>query len=355
MKGARVTVTGATGHLGNVLVRHLLERGAKVTAVVRPTSDLTALEELELQRVEGDVRDQASLARAFEGAEVVFHCAGLVSITAGKEAQLTETNVEGTRNVVEACIAAKVKRLVFTSSVHALTEPKAGGTLDESGGFDPATAHGAYGKSKAAASKLVQEAARAGRLDAVLVLPTGVLGPHDYLCSEAAPMLGLAGRGRVPIIIAGGYDWVDVRDVADGTIAAAERGRTGEAYLLNHQSLTNVELCGIVAKAAGVRPPWLALPLWLARVLAYGGLAWELVTGRRALLTPYAVHTVSKDFAISWAKAKAELGFAPRPIEATLADAWSWQSTDPNSPLLKRLRVAPARRALLGHGPTAPD
>ncbi len=340
-------VTGATGHLGNVLVRLLLERGEPVRALVRPSSDTTALEGLACEVVQGDVREPESLEHAFEGATRVYHCAGLVSITAGKEALLTATNVEGTRNVVEACVAKRVKRLVYTSSVHALTEPKPGGVLDEAGGFDPATAHGAYGKSKAAASKLVQDAARAGRLDAVLVLPTGVLGPHDFLCSEAGQLVGLTGTRRVPIIVAGGYDWVDVRDVALGTVAAAERGRSGEAYLLNQHYLTNVELCRIVAAAAGVRAPLFALPLWVARVFAYGGLAWELVTGKRALLTPYSVHTISKAFDISSAKARAELGFSPRPLEQTLADAWRWQASHPHSPLLKKVSVAPARRAML--------
>lgn len=346
-----VVVTGATGHLGNVLVRALNARGVTPRVVVRPSSDVRALEELQVERVAGDVRDRASLDRAFAGADLVFHGAGLVSITAGKEQLLQETNVEGTRNVVEACIAAKVKRLVYTSSVHALTEPGSGGTLVEDGGFDPVTAHGAYGKSKAAASKLVQDAARAGRLDAVLVLPTGVLGPHDFLCSEAGQLVGMAGRGRVPIIIAGGYDWVDVRDVAEGTLLAAEKGRSGEAYLLNQHYLTNVQLCDIVAKAAGVRPPLYALPLWLARVFAYGGLAWELLTGRRALLTPYSVHTVAKDFAISSEKARTELGFSPRPLEETLRDAWTWQATHPASPLNRHLKVAPARKALIQQPP----
>ncbi|MBL8957009.1 MAG: NAD-dependent epimerase/dehydratase family protein [Myxococcaceae bacterium] len=340
-------VTGASGHLGNVLVRHLLERGERVRAFVRPSSDVTSLEGLACEQVHGDVRDRASLERAFDGATRVFHCAGLVSITAGKEALLTATNVEGTQNVIDVCIAKGVKRLVYMSSVHALTEPLPGGTLDESGGFDPTTAHGAYGKSKAAASKRVQDAAREGRLDAVLVLPTGVLGPHDYLCSEAGQLVGMTGTKRVPIIVAGGYDWVDVRDIADGTLLAAEKGKTGEAYLLNQHYLTNVELCRIVAEAAGVRAPLYALPLWLARIFAYGGLAYELVTGRRALLTPYSVHTIGKRFTISSQKARDQLGFTPRPLADTLVDAWHWQSTHPDSPLLKKVSVAPARRALV--------
>jgi dihydroflavonol-4-reductase len=341
-------VTGATGHLGNVLVRHLRARGVRVRAVVRATSDLTPLEGLDVDFARADVADVAALTAAFEGAQVVFHEAGLVSITAGQEAALTEVNVEGTRHVVEACIAAKVPRLVYTSSVHALAEPAPGGTLDEAVGFDPATVYGPYGKSKAAASKLVQDAARAGRLDAVLVLPSGVLGPFDFRSSEAGAAVQLAGRGRMPVLIGGGYDWVDVRDVADGTIAAAERGRSGEAYLLSHHHLTTVELCSLAAKAAGVRPPWFAMPLRLVRPFAWTGLAWERLTGRRALLTPYSVHTLGKAFDISNSKARAELGFAPRPIDQTVRDAWVWLAGDPNSPLVKRKLVAPARQVLPG-------
>lgn len=336
-------VTGATGHLGNVLVRELVARRIPVRALVRATADLTPLEGLQCEKVVGDVTDAASLAPAFEGADVVFHVAGLVSITAGREALLHQVNVEGTRNVVEACIAAKVRRLVYTSSVHALTEPPRGGVLDERGGFDPATAHGRYGKSKAAASKLVQDAARAGRLDAALVLPTGCLGPYDFRLSEAGQLVGMAGRGTIPIVIAGGYDWVDVRDVAVGTLLAAEKAPAGEAYLLTASYLEARELCRVVAKEAKARPPLVALPLWLAAGLSYGGLAWELATGRRALLTPYSVHTISKDFEISSQRAREQLGFTTRPVEQTLVEAWRWLATDPHSPLVLKKKIAPAR------------
>jgi dihydroflavonol-4-reductase len=336
-------VTGATGHVGNALVRALLGRGIPVTALTQPGSDLTPLLGLAVEKAIGDVTDGASLTEAFQGADVVFHLAGLVSITAGREAVLAKVNVEGTRNVVDACRAAGVRRLVYMSSVHALTEPPPKGVLDETRGFDPATAFGPYGKSKAAASKLVQDAARGGSLDAVLVLPTGCLGPYDYRLSEVGQLVSMAGRGTIPIVIDGGYDWVDVRDVALGTLAAAERAPTGEAYLLSSAYLPATALCEAVAKVSGARPPLVALPLWLARGLSYGGYAWERVTGRRALLTPYAVHTVGKDFDISIEKARRELGFAPRPVEESLADAWRWLSTDPLSPLQRGTRVAPGR------------
>ncbi len=327
-------VTGATGHLGNVLVRHLRARGVPVKAMVRRTSQLAALEGVDAERVEGDVQDEASLRRAFAGADVVFHVAGLVSLSPRDAEPLAETNVEGTRHVIEACVAAGVRRLVCTSSVQALREPPPGGVLDESAPFDEAGAASPYGRTKAAASQLVQDAARQGRLDTVLVLPTAVVGPHDFLGSDAGALVALAGRGRIPVLIGGGFDWVDVRDVADGTIAAAERGRRGEAYLLSHQPLSNVALCEIIAKAAGVRAPLVAIPLGAAGVLAQAAAAWTAITGQELLLTPHAVRTLGSQFTISNEKARRELGFSPRPIEQTLADAWEWISTHPKSPHL---------------------
>lgn len=338
-------VTGATGHVGNVLVRALRARDIPVRVLVRPGSDLSALAGLDVERVIGDVTVPESLAALVAGADVVFHAAGLVSITAGRERQLDAVNVQGTRNVLDACRAADVRRLVYVSSVHALAEPAPGGCLDERGGFEVAKAFGPYGQSKAAASKLVQDAAREGLIDAVLVLPVGCVGPNDYLYSEVGQLVGMAGRGVLPLVIAGGYDWVDVRDVALGAMAAAERAPTGEAYLLSAGYLKATELCAIVAREAGVRPPLAAVPLWLARVASYGGYAWERVTGRRALLTPYAVHTISKAFTISSEKARQELGFAPRPLEQTLAETWRWLASDPLSPMLRALRVRPGRAA----------
>lgn len=335
-------VTGATGHVGNALVRHLLEQQIPVRALVR--GDASALEGLEVEQVEGDLNDLASLEAAFAGAEVVFHAAGLVSITTGNEAELEKVNVEGTRNVVTACQRARVRRLVYTSSVHALTELPGAGVLDETAGFDPARAHGPYGKSKAAASQHVQQVARAGQLDAVLVLPTGCVGPCDFRFSELGNLIARVGTGRMPIIIGGGYEWVDVRDVAAGTLQAALRGKSGEAYLLNGARLSTVELCAAAAKAAGVRPPLLALPLWVGRAIAVFGPPFERLTGRRALVTPYAIHTLSAKFTVSSDKARRELGFTSRPVEQSLADAWNWLATDPKSPMRRSLKVGPGRR-----------
>ncbi|MHB8872341.1 MAG: NAD-dependent epimerase/dehydratase family protein, partial [Myxococcaceae bacterium] len=243
-------VTGATGHLGNVLVRELLARGKKVVAVVMEGDDLRPLDGLAAKRVVGDVTDRVSLERAFEGVEVVFHLAGLVAITSGMQERLRLVNVEGTKNAVAACRVAGVKRLVYTGSVHALVEPTAGGVLDEGAGFDPSRAQGDYGRSKAEASLAVLEAAGGG-VDAVLVLPTGVIGPRDYRLSEMGELVRSFGQGRVRAAIGGGYDFVDVRDVASGHLLACERGRSGECYIVNAERLTVREAMRVLSEATG--------------------------------------------------------------------------------------------------------
>lgn len=315
-------ITGATGHLGNVLVRELLARGAPVRVVVQPGDDLEPLQGLEVERVEADVRDASALRGAFRDARRVFHLAGLVCITAGQEARMEAVNVGGPRAVLDACRAAHVERLIYMGSVHALTEPP-GGVLDETAGFDPALAAGPYARTKAAASRLVQAAARAGDVDAVLVLPTGVVGPFDFRTSEMGQLLLDLEAGRVPFVPPGGHDFVDVRDVAVGTLAAADAGRCGEAYLLGGERLTLLDVARVVAAQTG-RPTPTVLPTPLVRAVAAFAPAWERATGRRALLTPYAVHALSVPFTVSHEKARRELGFAPRPVATALRDALAW-------------------------------
>jgi dihydroflavonol-4-reductase len=334
-------VTGATGHLGNVLVRALLARGDRVRAVVAPGDALEALAGLELERVTADIRDAEALTAAFAGADRVFHLAGVVSITRGHEAKMESVNVGGTRAVLTACRAAGVARLVHTGSVHALTEPN-GGVLSEAAGFDPARAVGPYARTKALACREVQEAARAGTVDAVLALPTGVLGPFDFRLSEMGQLLLDLQRGRVPFILDGGHDFVDVRDVAEGLWRCAEHGARGEAYLLGGGRATLAEL----ARWTGARVP-LALPRWLAHAVAAPAPLYERATGKRALFTPYALHALEAPFTVSSEKARAALGFAPRPLEHSVRDALAWHGArakpvEAPGPGREQRRAAPA-------------
>lgn len=340
-----VAVTGATGHLGNVLVRELVRRGKRVRALVLPGDDERPLAGLPVEVVHGDVTQPHTLPPAFRGADVVFHLAAVVTISATPSPRVHAVNVEGTRNVVAACRAAGVRRLVYTSSVHALVEPPPGGVLEEAAGYDPVRAVGEYGKAKAAASAAVVEAARDG-LDAVLVNPTAVLGPWDYRLSEMGELICMFARRRLPAIVDGGYDFVDVRDIAEGHILACERGRRGESYLLSGGRLPVRDVVRVLGEEAGRPPPRIAIPLPVAAAIAQLAPAWERITGRRALLTPYAVHTISIRFAISDRKAREELGFRSIPVEQSLRDAWRWMTGDPESPLGRSaVRARPARQS----------
>jgi dihydroflavonol-4-reductase len=315
-------VTGATGHLGNVLVRELLSRGRRVKAVVQPGDDGAALAELGVEQVPADVRDAGAMRAAFAQAERVFHLAGIVCVTRSHRRSMRDVNVNGTRAVMAACRAAGVARLVHMGSVHALTETRSP-VLDETAGFDPAKATGLYGKSKAEACVEVQRAVKDGRLDAVIALPTGVVGPYDTRLSEVGQVLLDLEAGRVPFLIAGGHDWVDVRDVAVGTLSAAERGVAGEAYLLGSERLTLRDIARVVHEETGARVP-AAIPGRLATVLSWPVVAWEALSGQRALLTPFAVHALTVPFTVSHEKATRVLGFAPRPVRQALRDALAW-------------------------------
>jgi dihydroflavonol-4-reductase len=340
MEFQTATVTGATGHLGNVLVRELLRRGKRVRALVQPGDEGRALSGLDVERVEGDVLRPETLPAAFAGVDVVFHLAGVVSISSLDIETVRTVNVDGTRNVVRAAREAGVKRLVYTSSVHALTEPGKGGVLTEEAGYDPARAPGDYGKAKATASRIVLDAVRDG-LDAVIVNPVYVLGPHDYRLSEIGEVIVMFSRFPVPAGMDGCYDFVDVRDVAIGHVLAAERGRKGESYLLSGERMTVRELMRNLAGLAGRTPPRVFISLRVAAGIAAFAPLFEKVTRRRSLLTPYAVHTLAVDFEIRDRKAREELGHAPRPVVQTLRDAWDWMKTHPDSPLN---RPIPPRR-----------
>jgi len=340
MEFQTAAVTGATGHLGNVLVRELVRRGKRVRALVEPGDDGRALSGLDVERAQGDVLRPETLAAAFAGVDVVFHLAGVVSISSLDIDRVRTVNVDGTRNVVLAARRAGVGRLVYTSSVHALTEPAPGGVLTEAAGYDPERAPGDYGKAKAAASRLVLDAVGEG-LDAVVVNPVYVVGPFDYRLSEIGEVIVMFSRFPVPAGMDGRYDFIDVRDIAVGHVLAAERGRTGESYLLSGERMTVREMMRILAGLAGRRPPRLFIPLGVAAGLARFAPLFERVTRRRALLTPYAVHTLAVDFEISDRKAREELGHAPRPVEQALRDAWAWMMENPDSP---RNRPIPPRR-----------
>jgi len=318
-----ILVTGATGHIGNVLIRRLLGQGEKVRALVWRGEDTTPIKDLDVEQVEGDVLDTASLEPAMRGVESVYHLAGIISIMPGRNPLVWKVNVEGTRNVLEAARRARVRRLVYTSSIHAIAHAPHGVAMDESLGFDQNNPYGEYDRSKAAASLEVQKAALEG-LDAVIVCPTGVIGPYDFRGSELGEVIRSASEARMMFYVEGAYDFVDVRDVADGMIAAHAHGRRGESYILSGQILSVRYLLETVREVTGKAFASIKIPFSLAEFAARFTPWYYQKTKAKPRFTPYSLEVLQSNSNISHAKAERELGYKSRPAIETIADTVRW-------------------------------
>ncbi|MDP8214079.1 MAG: SDR family oxidoreductase [Candidatus Euphemobacter frigidus] len=324
MNGKRkiIAVTGATGHLGGNLVRALLEQGERVRVLVH--RDRRALEGLDLELIPGDILDPDSLRRAFADAATVYHSAARISITGDRDGMVYRTNVEGTRNVVNACLSGGVERLVHFSSIHAISGRLKDGVVDETGRLvldDPDVP--AYDRSKALGELEVRRGIKEG-LDAIIIAPTGVIGPHDYKPSRMGQVLLDICHHRMPALIDGGYNWVDARDVIKMALAAAESGRSGEKYLASGNWVHFRELARIIGEVAGHPVTRLITPMWLGRAAAPFAVGWSRVAGTRPLFTPEGLRALRRHRHVSCWKADLEFGYRPRPIDETIADTLSW-------------------------------
>ncbi|MGB2783172.1 MAG: SDR family oxidoreductase, partial [Atribacterota bacterium] len=308
-----IVITGATGHLGNVLVRKLVSMNKKVRAVVLSGEDVASLEGLEVEKVEGDVRLPDSLRKAFEGADIVYHCAGVISILPGQRKQLYQVNVLGTRNVVNLCLELKIKRLVYTSSIHALSEPAPGIVFDEAREFNPENVLGEYSKSKTLGTLEVLKGIEKG-LDAVILCPSGIIGPYDYRVSEMGKLIVDFAKGKVKASVSGAYDFVDVRDVAEGLILACEKGKKGECYILSGQQISVGQLLEFLGEINGVKAPWLKIPKQVARAAGFFNALYCNIMKLKPLFTPFSIDVLASNSLVSCKKARDELGYSPRSI-----------------------------------------
>jgi dihydroflavonol-4-reductase len=318
-----ILVTGATGHIGNVLVRKLAQGKEKVRAFFWHGEDTAPLAGLDVEPFPGDILDKRSVLKAMQGVDTVYHLAGVISIMPGPNPLVWRVNVEGTRNVLEAAQQVGVKRLVYTSSIHALRRIPPGRPMDETLGFDPQNPYGEYDRSKAVASLEVQKAAQNG-LDAVIVCPTGVIGPYDFRGSEMGEVLRSAALGRPVLYVEGAYDFVDVRDVADGLIAAQQQGQRGESYILGGHKISVRELIETVRRVTGKAMASIKIPLPLAMLVARIAPLYYRLFRTRPRFTPYSLEVLQSNADISHLKAARELGFRPRPIHETIADTVRW-------------------------------
>ena len=212
-------VTGASGHLGANLVRSLIDKKWKVRALVH--HDKRALEGLDVEYVPGDVLDKESLTKAFTGADVVFHLAGRISVVTFDRKEVEAVNITGVQNVVDACLATSVKRLIHTSSFHAHKQEPLDQPMDESRSLLDEGIYPPYDHSKAKGEKIVRDAIEKG-LDAIIINPSGMLGPNDFKPSHFGTTILSMAKGKTPALVDAGLSWVDIRDVADGMIKACE-------------------------------------------------------------------------------------------------------------------------------------
>jgi len=314
-------ITGASGHIGINLIENLKAVNRRIRAVTHKNNSVLA--GLGTELVAADVLDPDSLIRAFKGAEVVYHLAAHISILMDEWEQCRKLNIEGTRNVINACRQVGVKRLVHFSSIHALSQHPLDAVLDESRQFVKSNRCPPYDRSKAEAEKMVRQAIDNG-MNAIIINPTGILGPNDYQPSLFGEALINMATGKYPILISGGFDWVDVRDVVEGAIRAEQQSPPGAAYLLSGHYVSVRDMAKMAAGILGKRSTQLICPMGPARLCAPAVTAVAKMIGRRPLFTSASLNALVCNQNISHARAAQELGYNPRPIEVTLKDTLTW-------------------------------
>lgn len=321
-------VTGAAGHLGSTIVRELAAQGAPVRALILPTDRAEALKELPVDLYQGDVTLPDTLTSFFDvpepGNTVVIHCAGIVSITSAVNPVLYRVNVAGTRNICDLCAAGGIGRLVYVSSVHAIAEAQNGQTIVETENFSPENVVGAYAKTKAEATEYVLRSVRDRGLKAVIVHPSGIIGPGDYGTAHMTQMITDYMNHRLTAIIRGGYDFVDVRDVAAGILSAAEHGQTGECYILSNRYYEIREIMDELHEITGHRKIRTVMPLWFVRWTAPLSEIYYKIRRKPPLYTSYSIYTLFSNSRFSHEKADRELSYRTRNLRETLTDTVKW-------------------------------
>lgn len=314
-----VLVTGATGFLGWHVAKLLVERGEHVRALVRPGR---IVHQLPVEPVTGDLRDPQSLARAVCGCSTVYHVAADYRLWSRNPRELFDSNVDGTRNILQAARDARVDRFVYTSTVGCIGIPPSG-IGDETSPVRLEDMAGAYKQSKFQAEQVAIEFARSG-LPVVIVNPTAPVGDHDIKPTPTGRIILDFLNGGMPAYMDTGLNLVDARDTAQGHLQAAERGRAGERYILGCQNLTLKEILDRLAALSGRRAPTIQIPYAVAYAAGVCSTAWAYLSGS----TPHApidgVRMARKKMFVSHEKAKKELGFEPGPVDDALARAIAW-------------------------------
>jgi dihydroflavonol-4-reductase len=316
-------VTGATGFIGWHVAKKLLDRGHRVRALVRPSSQVR---DIEVETIEGDLRDPDSLERAVAGCAVVYHIAADYRLWAKDPSDLYRSNVDGTRNLLQAARNAGVERVVYTSTVGCIGMPE-GRPGDENVTVTLEEMTGAYKRSKFLAEQTALEFARAG-LPVVIVNPTAPVGDHDSKPTPTGKIIVDFLRGAMPAFVDTGLNLVDVGDTAEGHILASELGKTGERYILGCENLTLEQIFEHLERISGIKAPRWRIPYAVAYAAGVASTGWANLTGHEPRVPLDAVKMARKRMFVSPEKAKRELGFSPGPVDGALRRAVDWFRTN---------------------------
>ena len=319
-------ITGANGFLGNNIVR-LLEKDAKneIRALLLPNDKITALDGIRCQKFYGDINKIETLNNIFkieDKANVniyVIHCASIVFLDSKYNDKVYQVNVEGTKNIIKKVKEINAK-LVYVSSVHAIEEKPNKEVMDENASFDSKKIVGLYAKTKAETTSFVYSEVRNNNLNACVVFPSGLLGVNDYTNTNMTVLIKNILNEKVPILTDGGYDFVDVRDVANGIISACIKGKKGEGYILSGEYITIKELADLVSDYGNVKKINKVVPITLVKSIAPLFELYYRYKKKTPLFTKYSLYTLNANSNFTNSKAKKELDYQPRSIKLTIKD-----------------------------------
>lgn len=326
-------VTGAAGFLGGTICRQLVEQNKTVRAFVLPKDPAMKFVPAECEICEGDLTDKESVTRFFEAPEntavYVIHCASIVTVDEGYNQKVMDVNVGGTQNIIDLCLATPgFRKLVYVSSTGAIPELPKGRVIREVSGFYPEAApelvRGCYSFSKAKGSQLVLDACRNLGLNASIVHPSGILGPEDFAVGETTRTLIQIINGEMPAGIDGTFNLCDVRDLAQGTIAAIEKGRSGECYILGNEAISFKEFSRLLAEESGCKPVKQFLPCSMANILGWAMEKGAKLTHKKPMMTTFSVYNLARNNEFDSSKAKRELGYTTRSYRETMRDEIAW-------------------------------
>ena len=329
-------LTGAAGFLGSNICLQLLEQGCKVRALVLPNDKSVKFIPKEVEVVIGDLTDAASLEPFFTVPagmkSVIIHCASMVTVDPAYSDKLMAVNVGGTRNIITKVLAhPECEKMVYVSSTGAIPELPHGTKIKEVDKFDPCDPKlvvGAYSQSKAKATQMVLDAVRVMGLKACVVHPSGILGPNDHAMGETSSTVLQIIRGEMPMGMQGSFNLCDVRDLAAGTIAAIDKGRVGECYILANETVTLKEMCDMLNAECNSKKIKFYLPLNLADKIAQGLEKQAEKTGKKPLMTTFSVYNLARNNEFDYSKAQRELGYTTRSYQETIRDEVQWMKDE---------------------------